>query len=92
MSKVSTRVAHLAGTLGRVRQLAAVQADKIKAKAEAAGFPALYLAAAYTEQAFGLAVRAAQWTRGSEPPTVADFVNCFAELFECRNRDRKSVV
>ena len=75
--------------LGRVRRLAAVRADDIKGNAEAAEFPVLCLAAAYTEQAFNLAVGAAQWTRNKNPPTVADFVNLFAELHECRSRARE---
>jgi hypothetical protein len=87
--KGRTGVAQVAGTLGRARQWAAEQADKIKTEAEGAEFPVLCLAAAYTEQAFHLAVRAAQWTRGGEPPIVADFVNLFAALHEYRNRARE---
>jgi HEPN domain-containing protein len=86
--KGRTGIAQVAGTQGRARQWAAEQADKIKTEAEGAEFPVLYLAAAYTEQAFHLAVRAAQWTRGGEPPIVADFVNLFAALHEYRNRAR----
>ena len=87
--KSSSAGAYPPGILECVRQWAAKQADEIKAKADGAELPALYLAAAYTEQAFELAQRAAQWTRDMERPAVAEFVNTFAELHECRNRARE---
>ena len=67
---------------------AAVRADDIKGNAEAAEFPVLCLAVRSTEQAFNFAARCPMDAR-KNPPTVADFVNLFAELHECRSRARE---
>lgn len=84
--KVRTDGAHPPLILGRVRKWAATLTDEIRAKAEGATCPVLYLAASYTVRAFELAQKAAQWTRGGDPPDVSAFVRTFAELHECRSR------